>query len=99
MPLRASLVAEPNNDTFVDMLTGLPQVEADFYAKEANCIDWTGKSRVIQSDLEEQYGFVGIFIVKIYPRTCRHGENFPMSRPSVGSLAFQRKMASPSAIF
>ena len=59
VPLRASLVAEPNDDTFVDMLTALPQVEADFYAKEANCIDWTGKSRVIQSELEEQYGFVG----------------------------------------
>ena len=41
------------------MLTALPQVEADFYAKEANCIDWTGKTRVIQSELEEQYGFVG----------------------------------------
>ncbi|CAE7878679.1 unnamed protein product, partial [Symbiodinium necroappetens] len=58
VPLRASLVAEPNDDTFVDMLTALPQVEADFYAQEANCIDWTGKSRVIQNELEEQYGFV-----------------------------------------
>ncbi|CAE7400933.1 unnamed protein product, partial [Symbiodinium sp. CCMP2456] len=59
VPLCASRVAEPNDDTFVDMLTALPQVEADFYAKEGNCIDWTGKSRVIQSELEEQYGFVG----------------------------------------
>ena len=41
----------------------------------------------------------GIFIVKIYTKTCGHGESFPMSRPSVGSLAFQRKMAFPSANF
>ena len=51
VPLCASRVAEPNDDTFVDMLTALPQVEADFCAKDANCIDWTGKSRVIQSEL------------------------------------------------
>ena len=55
VPLCASLVAEPNDDTFVDMLTALPQVDADFYAKEANCIYWTGTSRAIQSELEEQF--------------------------------------------
>ena len=59
VPLQAELVAEPSNTQVVNMLAALPRSEAEFYSQEDRCIVLQGKSREIQSEVEEQFAFVG----------------------------------------
>ena len=59
VPMEAARIVEPSGEHVVDMLQALPCDESQFYSHEENVIDHTGKSKVIQHELEQQCAFVG----------------------------------------
>ena len=51
---------EPAADSaIVELLEALPPEERDYYSCEDHVIDWTGKSRELFEEIQEQYSFVG----------------------------------------
>ena len=56
--LKADLVDEPSDESFVPMLEALPAGEAAFYACEENVIDHIGKSTVLFEEIQEHFGYV-----------------------------------------
>ncbi len=57
--LVADGIDEPQDDRFVPMLEALAPEEASYYTSEANVLDYSGKSSVLFSEIEQRYGFVG----------------------------------------
>ena len=57
--LISAKIDEPTHERVVPLLEALPREDADFYADEANVVDWSDKSAVLFSEIEERYGFVG----------------------------------------
>ena len=59
VPLLASLLDEPLDESCVDMLLALPPDEAWYYTKEEHLLELSCKSRVIMQEIESHYGFAG----------------------------------------